>query len=95
MNTHIAIDWISGRPQRGAEDDERRAIEAAEASLAASGVPATQASADYRRQWLTLGDEARMTGAALAWIAAGEAANIALTEGWHDPNGAHCSIDLR
>lgn len=95
LTPRIAIDWNSGRPHSGADDDEARAIAAAEASLAAAGISPADAFAAYREQFLELDDEAGMTGAALAWIAASKAADIALTEGWHNPSGASCSIDLR
>ncbi len=90
--SYISIEWISGRPRTGAQEDENRAAAAAEAVLDAAGVDYAEAFAEYRRQLLEFDDEAPMTGLALLWIQARNAADLALTEGWHNPNGAHCSI---
>lgn len=92
MTARIAIDWVSGRPWAGAEDDEARAAAHAELVLDVADVDYRQAEAEYRRQWLEFDDEAQMTGVALKWIEAGKAADIALTEGWHNTEGASCSI---
>ena len=88
---YIAIDWLHGRPHKGAEDDEARAAAAAEAVLNAAGADYNEAEAEYRRQWVKFDDEDLMTGLTLVWIEANKAADIALTEGWHKPE-AHCSI---
>lgn len=98
----IAIDWTNGRPRDGAEDDERRASAAAEAVLNAfewrKGDPMKidygEAEAAYARH---VSEEEyvrspRETIMIAAWEAAQSAADIALTEGWHDPNGASCTI---
>lgn len=74
------------------EDDRDRARQAAADSLNAAGVRAEDAFAAYKDQWEEFDDEDQMHGLALAWIAARSAADIALTEGWADPNGASCSI---
>ena len=58
----------------------------------AAGVNYAEAAAEYQRQWLEFDDEAPMTGLALTWIEARQAADIALTEGWHNTAGASCSI---
>lgn len=89
---YIAIEWISGRPHKDAEEDERRASDAAEAVLDAAGVDYVEASKAYQAQWLEFDDEAPMTGLALVWIKARESANLALTEGWHDPSAGWCDI---
>jgi hypothetical protein len=57
-----------------------------------TGADQAEAEAEYQRQWLELDDEAAMTGLALTWIEARQAADIALTEGWHNTDGASCSI---
>lgn len=89
---YIAIEWTRGRPNTGADQDEARASAAAEKVLDAAGVNYAEAEAEYRRQWLEFDDEAPMSGLALTWIEAGLAANLALTEGWYNPDGASCSI---
>lgn len=89
---YIAIEWLSGRPHTGADEDEARAAAAAEKVLDEAGVDYAEAEAEYKRQWQEFDDEASMTGLALTWIKAGEAADIALTEGWDKPGRAWCSI---
>lgn len=88
----IAIDWTHGRPTTGADDDERRAIAAAERVLDAAGADYTEAESEYRRQWIEFDDQEAMTGLALLWIRARDAADIALTEGWRNSDGASCDI---
>ena len=89
---YIAIEWTFGRPNTGANEDEARASTAAEKVLDAAGVNYAEAEAEYQRQWLEFDDEAPMTGLALTWIKARQAADIALTEGWHNTDGASCDI---
>ncbi|PZU59852.1 MAG: hypothetical protein DI547_05080 [Sphingobium sp.] len=90
--SYIAIEWTYGRPSKGADQDEARASAAAEKVLDAAGVNYAEAESEYQRQWMEFDDEAPMTGAALTWIEARQAADIALTEGWHNTGGASCSI---
>ena len=92
MTAHIAIDWTHGRPQNGADQDEARAIQAAERVLDAAGADYAAAYDEYQRQWVELDDEDRMTGLARVWIEAARAADVALTDGWSDPTGAGCTI---
>lgn len=94
MTGTIGIEWIHGRPNTGAEQDEERAEAAALASLELAGVTPEEAHAAYKAQWLEYDDEGPMHGAALAWIAAREAADMAATEGWDKPGGAAVSIYL-
>jgi hypothetical protein len=94
MTGTIGIEWTNGRPHNGAEADEERAEAAALASLQRAGVTPEAAHAAYMAQWLEYDDEGAMHGDALAWIAARDAANLAATEGWHNPDGAHVSIYL-
>jgi hypothetical protein len=89
---YIAIEWNYGRPNTGADQDETRASTAAEKVLDAAGADYAETEAEYQRQWLEFDDEAPMTGPALTWIAARQAADIALTAGWHKRDGASCSI---
>lgn len=89
---NIAIEWTHGRPSTGADQDEARAATAAEKVLDEAGVDYAEAEAEYQRQWLEVDDQAPMTGLALVWIKARQAANLALTEGWHNTDGASCSI---
>jgi hypothetical protein len=65
---------------------------AAQKVLDDSGVKYAEAEAEYMRQWAEYDDEALMTGTALIWIEACKSADIALTEGWCNPNGAFCKI---
>lgn len=57
MINKIKIEWLYGRPNRGAEDDE-----------------------------------SKMSGLALLWIEARKAADLALTDGWFNQDGASCDI---
>lgn len=93
MSDFISIEWIMGRPMKGAEEDEARAIVAAEAVFARAGVKPADGEAAYRAQWAEFDDEAPMIGAARTWIEARDAANLAATEGWHNPDGAHVTIN--
>jgi len=90
----ITIEWISGRPHTGAEECEARASAAAERVLSAAGVPYAAAEAEYHRQWLEFDDERYMTGLARTWVEARDAADLALTKGWHNPTAAGCSIEI-
>jgi hypothetical protein len=92
--SRIAIEWIYGCPHSGADQDEDRAASAAQAILDAAGVKYGEAEAEYHRQWLEFDDEEPMTGLARIWINARDAADIALTEGWHNPN-ASCTIRVQ
>lgn len=90
MNS-IGIVIVYGGRSVGDDDRERAAIAAA-ACLNEAGVTVLDAAAEYERQWLEHDDEERMTGLALTWIDARNAADIALTAGWADPCGASCTI---
>lgn len=94
MTGTIGIEWLSGRPHTGAEQDEERAEAAALAVLERHGVTPEAAHESYRVQWSEHEDRDRMTGPALAWIEAERAADIAATEGWDKPGRAHVSIYL-
>ena len=94
MTGTIGIEWITGRPHNGAEQDEERAEAAALAVLERHGVTPQEAHGSFMAQWLEFDDRGPMTGAALAWIEAEQAADLAATEGWHNPDGAHVSIYL-
>jgi hypothetical protein len=87
MGIHINVDFGNSSVQA---DDIDRAERAALGILAGRNVD--EVHAEYQRQWLEFDDEAPMTGDALLWIEARNAADAALTEGWHNPNGASCSI---
>ena len=86
----IAITMISGRAD---DEDTDRAKLAAAQFLSNAGVTVADAAAEYRRQWQQFDDEKPMTGLARTWVDAGRAADLALTEGWADPNGASCNLD--
>lgn len=76
------------------ETDRDRARAAAEKILSDAGLSADSIFAEFQRQWLEFDDYDLMHGTALAWVKAEQAANIALTSGWSDPDGAHCSISI-
>lgn len=84
-------------------DDRQRAENAAYSVLDRAGVTAADAYAEFCRQWEQLGrDEAadagiaqdydNLTGLAALWVEAEQAADRALTDGWHNPEGAACGI---
>lgn len=82
---------ISHGSQFASEADRQRAHEAAISALA--GVDASAASDEYDRQVeISLGDTSNLTGLAEVWDRAVSAANIALTRGWHDTDGAYCEV---
>ena len=68
--------------------DVWRANDAAMAAFKAAGVIPADAVAAFRAQWAEFDCIDPMHGAALVYIAARSAADIALTEGWHNPEGA-------
>ena len=84
---------IHGARTRDTSREEARARQAAMAVLDAAGVSARVAWADYRYQWeyLDLMPD-QMIGDAAIWAAACDAAAVAASEGWHDPNG--CEITM-
>ena len=86
-------------------DDRERAEAAALAVLKAAGTTDAEAYAEFLRQWSWLEtDEAieagkcqchgDLTGLAAIWAEAEAAADLALTDGWGNPEGASCSISL-
>ncbi len=97
MSYEVAISGIQGDRYGSVDDaDRRRATDAAEAVLRAAGVPAAAAEAAYQAQWQEFDDEDRMTGAALVWIEARQAADVALTSAWADPAAeVFCTLTAR
>lgn len=91
MTSQITINITHGNSFVG-DDDRERAEDAALAVLAAAGVSVGQAFAVFQAQWKEFDDYDRMTGDALVWLAAQEAADSALVEGWAQPEGAGCTI---
>jgi len=85
----IGIEILYGNSSVG-QDDRDRAVAAAERALGNTDPAA--AYAEYRAQWDAADSEDHMTGLAALWVSARQAADVALTAGWHDPNGAACSI---
>lgn len=88
---HIDIELMSGNSDVG-PDDISRAEQAAHDYFTARGIDGCEAQAEYLRQWEALDSHDGMTGLALDFLAASGAANRALTEGWHKPDGASCTI---
>jgi len=101
MTTQISVQVSQGNASVTDEDRER----AEAAALKVLGafewrkgqqmqIEAEEAYAAYQRH---MSDEdylrsPRDTILIAAWEAAQHAADIALTEGWYNPNGAHCEI---
>ncbi len=89
MGTQISIEVVHGNASVQPDDIER----AENAALAVlKGQDIKLVYDEYIRQWLEYDDEAPMTGLALLWIDARNAADIALTEGWAKPGRASCEI---
>jgi hypothetical protein len=86
--TTIQINICYGR---ATETDIARARHAAESTLAGLDIAAAQA--EYERQWEERGDADLLTDLAAMWRDAEMAANLALTDGWHNPDGAGCDIE--
>jgi hypothetical protein len=94
MNSFLQIALEITHGSRSVDEDDRdRAKRAAAKVCDTAGVLAADAAAEYRRQWEEYDDEDRMHGLALVWIDARKAADLALTEGWANPDGASCAID--
>lgn len=74
------------------EDDRDNARSAAEQVISDAGLTVEAARDAYEAQWKEFEDRAPMHGPALVWIAAEDAANLALTKTWQNPDGAHCAI---
>lgn len=91
MTTQIQIEITHGASFVSGEDIEQ-AKDAALKVLADAGVTVAKAFEAYKIQWLADVNRDDMTGDALAWIAAEDAANFALTEGWSNTDGAGCGI---
>lgn len=88
----LAIIWTHGAPRDPAAD-EARAIAAAQAVL--GDADPAEAHRAYEQQLAQLGCDDGMTGLAELWRRAGAAADVALTDGWHDPEGASCTLVAR
>lgn len=88
---HIDIELTRGDADVE-HDDISRAEHAAHGYFTARGIDGCEAQAEYQRQWQALDSHDGMTGLALDFLAASGAANRALTEGWHKPDGASCTI---
>lgn len=89
MTSQISITITHG--SASVTDEDRERAEAAALAVLGDTDPAT-AYAEYQRQWIELDSHDGMTGLAARWVAAQEAADIALTQGWHNPAGAGCEI---
>lgn len=90
----IKIVWTGIRPWHGAENDERRAIRAAETILSERNVnDYAAAEATYRSQMERVdGNADLLTGDALSWHVAQLYADLALTEEWREPDSNGCTI---
>ncbi len=89
--TSIGIDVVYGA--RSVDDEDRdRARAAAARVLNHAGLRAADAYAEYQRQWAEYEDHDMLTGAAAVWRDAEVAADLALTAGWLNPDGASCTI---
>ena len=90
MTAHIAINISHGNASVK-PDDIARAEKAALDYFAAEGVDPVAAQIEYRRQ---MDEESDYTGIAATFAEAEAAADLALTAGWHDTNGAFCEIEV-
>jgi hypothetical protein len=89
MTTRISITITHGSASVTNEDRERAEAAALKALV---GVDPTTAYAEYLRQFEKLDGHDGMTGLAALWIDAQKAADMALTRGWMNPDGAFCEI---
>jgi len=92
MSKDFSLSIVSGG-QFANNEDRRRAKDAAAAVFASANALPLEAGAEYLQQLDA--DIARddMTGLARVWLDAEQAADLALTEGWADPDGASCVLD--
>ena len=76
-------------------EDKARAFSAAMAVFDAANCKPVEAKNEYRAQVIdqARGNEAVLSGLALVWEAAYSAAEVAASEGWHDPNGCEVTMD--
>lgn len=91
MGTRISLEILHGS-QFVKDDDRERAENAALEVLDNADVDPKLAYAEFQRQWAKFEDYEAFTGLAKLWVDAENAADIALTEGWHNSAGAACSI---
>ena len=95
MGTRISLEILHGSSCVG-EDDRERAENAALEVLDNADVDPKVAYAEFQRQWAKFEDYEALTeaftGLAKLWVDAENAADLALTEGWHNSAGAACSI---
>jgi hypothetical protein len=89
--TQININILHGNRSVG-DDDRSRAKDAALKALESASVTVADAYAEFQRQWAEFDDYGLMTGLAAVWIEAEQAADLALTAGWANPDGASCSL---
>lgn len=89
----LRITWEFGRPRIGAEEDDARAHAAAMAVFKEAGVDPAEAYAEFSRQFAEPFFQ-EFTGIAAVWDRACSAADVAATEGWHDPNGAAVTLEV-
>ena len=89
MTTQISINIATGIGSVTDKDRQR----AETAALAVLGeIDPASAYAEFKRQWADLDSYDGMTGLAALWGDADRAADVALTDEWHNPQGASCSI---
>lgn len=84
----ILINITHGRADAA---DIGRAVLAAESVLA--GIDVVAAQAEFIQQMDDRGDADLLTDLAAKWHEAATAADLALTVGWADPDGASCDIE--
>jgi hypothetical protein len=94
MGFEICIDWLYGCPSDPGAD-EVRAKAAARRVFDRAGISGYAAQLSYQDQGGLFGDEAKMKGDALVWLAARAAANKAAVLHRADPGSAGVSIECR
>ena len=85
----LSVNMTAGRAD---DEDKDRAAAAAVAVLDAAGVTIADAYAEFQRQWGDLDSYDGMTGLAAIWVEAEQAADLALTKGWANPDSASCGL---
>jgi hypothetical protein len=89
MTTQIYIGITHGTAS--VTDEDKYRAETAALKVLGDVDPAV-AYAEYLRQFEEIDGIEGMTGLAALWAQAQAKADIALTEGWYNPNGAGCEI---
>lgn len=91
IKRYLHLDIDSGSRFVGPDDIDRALIAAARV-LRDAKADILSCQHEYRRHLKTEQDDDYAQGEARIWLEARQAADIALTAGWHDPAGASCTL---